>query len=104
MFHSCFSFSYIPSSIHEGLLITSNSGKDTKELFKMVKRINAKFFRLMNDYRIRHVRDYEQECFQNEETQSQQEYFGEQKYKLLFESAVSDMEELCNRVYKKLNG
>lgn len=53
---------------------------------------------------IEDVRDYEQECFQNEENRSQQEYFGEQKYKLLCESAVSDMEELCNWVYKKLNG
>ena len=53
---------------------------------------------------IEDVRDYEQDCFQNEENRSQQEYFGEQKFKLLCESAVSDMEELCNWVYKKLNG
>ena len=48
-------------------------------------------------------RDYEQECFEKEITISKQEYFGEQKYKLLRENAVADMEELCNWVYQKVN-
>lgn len=48
-------------------------------------------------------RDYEQECFEKEITISKQEYFGEQKYKLLCENAVADMEELCNWVYQKVN-
>ena len=49
------------------------------------------------------VRDYEQECFEKEITISKQEYFVEQKYKLLCENAVADMEELCNWVYQKVN-
>ena len=49
------------------------------------------------------VRDYELECFEKEITISKQEYFGEQKYKLLCENAVADMEELCNWVYQKVN-
>lgn len=36
-------------------------------------------------------------------TCSEQEYFGEQEYKLLCENAVADMEELCNWVYQKVN-
>lgn len=49
------------------------------------------------------VRKYEQECFEKEMTCSEQEYFGEQEYKLLCENAVADMEELCNWVYQKVN-
>jgi hypothetical protein len=49
------------------------------------------------------VRKYEQECFEKEKTCSEQEYFGEQEYKLLCENAVADMEELCNWVYQKVN-
>ena len=49
------------------------------------------------------VRKYEHECFEKEMTCSEQEYFGEQEYKLLCENAVADMEELCNWVYQKVN-
>ena len=49
------------------------------------------------------VRKNEHECFEKEMTCSEQEFFGEQEYKLLCENAVADMEELCNWVYQKVN-